>query len=376
MDTSVVNYIPFEEMIQSPQLWEDLVRSLAISFKKPRFTQYTESQYSEDREWQAVAALNGRVPMASLINRYDGKPIIGSEKPLDMHGDMPTFGNKVVFTSKEFNRIAEIERAIQANVSDPTELLKYLKSYMERLYVGPLISIDKIFFEAFSNGTSTILADDNLTDLDMSIDWKINKYDVGTVWSNASAATGITDLSNLYWALRNTYGIVIDRYTMNRKTLNLLLNQASTKQLTTYYQSTGKNVKWTGTPSMDSVNFVLENNFGLPPIQIEDYMIDVYNDDGITVKKSINAFQDGRVTGSVGGMIGTYIWSPADEQRRPDKDGTVYQVINNVLTSTRQKRGNVSYESELNAIAVPTLLDQMGILVTDATTGDTALPTA
>ena len=365
-------------MIQSPQQWEDFVRELAPSFKKPRFPQYTESQYSKDSTWQAVTALNGRVPMASLVNpEEEGKPIIGSEKPLDLHGNMPTFGNKVVFDSKEFNRIQDIEDAIRAHVTSPEELLKYLKSYLERLYVGPLISIDKIFFEAFSNGTSTILKEDSLSGLSFSINWKLNKYNTATVWSDATHATGIDDLFNLYWAIRNSKGVSIDRYTMNKKTLNLLLRQDSTKQYMSSYFTDGSNkIKWTGVPSLDSVNSVLGNNFGLPPIQVEDYSIDIYDKDGITVKKTISAFQDGRVTGHLGNIIGKAIWTPAAEQRRPDKDGTVYQSMNNVLVSTRQKHGKVTYESELSEIAVPTLNDQMGILTTDTTTGDTALPTA
>lgn len=145
--------------------------------------------------------------------------------------------------------------------------------------------------------------------------------------------------------------------------------------MTTYFNTSNKTVKWEAMPSLDTVNLVLESNFGLPKIQVEDYMIDIYDTDGISVKKSINAFKDGRVSGHTSNNIGTYLWSPADEQRRPDKDGTIYQTINNVLVSTRQSRGKVTYESELSAIAIPTMNNQMGILVTDATSGNTALPT-
>lgn len=371
---SIINYISFNELLGAPAKWQDMVRELAPTFKKPRFTNFTEEQYSEDRHWQAVSALNGKVPMASMINPYDGKPIIGSEKPLDMDGEMPTFGNKVVFTSKEFNRIGAIERAIANNVTQPSAMLDYLKSYMERLYVGPLISIDKIFYEAWSDGVSTISAADNLSKLSMSLDWKLPKYNTGHAWSDKTNATGIEDLNALYWALRNTYGVVADRFTMNRVTLNQLLRQDSTKQLTTYFQTSNKNIKWTGTPSLEAVNIVLENNYGLPPIQIEDYTIDIYDTDGIKVKKTINAFKDGRVSCHLGNTIASYIWSPADEQNRPDKDGTIYQTIEKVLVSTRQSRGQVSYESELNAITVPILNDQMAILTTDSTTGNTQLP--
>jgi len=74
---------------------------------------------------------------------------------------------------------------------------------------------------------------------------------------------------------------------------------------------------------------------------------------------------DGRVTGTVGDIVSSYLWTPADEQRRPDF-GVIYQDINHVLISTRKDHGRVTFESELNAISVPTLMDQMGILVTNA----------
>jgi len=375
MYNSEFTYIPFDTVIQSPEMWQDMVRELAPSFKAPRFPLYTQEQYSENRHWQAVMAVNGRVPMASMINPYDGKPSIGSAKPIDLDGEMPTFGNKVPFTSKEFNRIDEIERAIERKINGPQAMLDYIRSYMERLYVGPLIAIDKIFFEAWSDGVSTILAEDNLAKLSMSLDWGLPKYDTSVVWSDTANAHGLDDLYNLYWALRNTKGSIVDSFTMNRKTLNQLLRQASTQKMTTYFNASNKMVKWESMPSLETVNLILESNFGLPKIQVEDYMIDIYDTDGISVKKTINAFKDGRVSAHLGNNIGTYLWAPADEQRRPDNDGTIYQTINNVLVSTRQSRGKVTYESELSAIAIPTLNDQMGILVTDATSGDTTLPT-
>lgn len=368
-------YIPFDTMIQSPDMWQDMVRELAPSFKTPRFPLYTQEQYSENRHWQAVQAINGRVPMASMINPYDGKPEIGSAKPIDLDGEMPTFGNKVSFTSKEFNRIDEIERAIERKINGPKAMLDYIRSYMERLYVGPLVAVDKIFFDAWSDGTSIIAAEDNLAKLSMSLDWELPKYNVAVSWDNQATATGITDLYDFYWTMRNVHGVIIDTFTLNRKTLNQLLRQQSTQKMTTYFNVSNKTVKWEAMPSLDTVNTVLESNFGLPKIQVEDYMIDIYDTDGISIKKTINAFKDGRVSGHNGNNIGTYLWSPADEQRRPDKDGTIYQTINNVLVSTRQSRGKVTYESELNAIAIPTLNDQMGVLVTDATSGNTALPT-
>ena len=45
----------------------------------------------------------------------------------------------------------------------------------------------------------------------------------------------------------------------------------------------------------------------------------------------------------------------------------MYQDINHVLISKRGERGKVTFESELSAIPVPTLMDQMCILTTNAT---------
>lgn len=359
--------ISFNELIQDPQQFQDFVRELAPAFKTPQFPMYTEDVYSETREWKAVAALNGRVPMASLIDPYSGKPVIGTEKPLDMYGDMPTFGNKVTFSAKEFTKIGQLERGIAQNMVNPEQLIKFLFNYFERLAVGPLISQDKLFFEAFSNGTSTILAADNLSGMGMSIDWGIDKTNVKTTWSTSATATGLDDLKDLYWHMYNDFGVIPDGFTMNRKTWSLLQNQASTKAaVTSYFAEGGTTTKYMGTPSMDAVNKVLVDGMMLPPIAIEETMITKYNSDGTTAAAPTAAFIDGRVTAHVGNTIAQYLWTPADEQRRPDSN-VIYQDVNHVLLSTRSERGKVTIESELSSICVPTLMDQMSILITDAT---------
>jgi len=359
--------ISFNELIQDPTQFQDFVRELAPAFKTPKFPMYTEDVYSETREWKAVAALNGRVPMASLIDPYSGKPIIGTEKPLDMYGDMPTFGNKVTFTAKEFTKIAQLERGIANNMVNPQQLIKYLFNYFERLSVGPLIAHDKLFFEAFSNGTSTILSADNLSGLGMAIDWGIKKTFVPTIWSNAASATGLEDLKTLYWYMYNTYGIIVDNFTMNMTTFNQLQNQASTKAaMTSYFTEGGTMTKYLGTPSQEAINKVLVSGMMLPKINIDMTMIETYKADGTTPNVPFPAFQDGRVTAHVGNMIAQYLWTPSDEQRRPDSN-VIYQDVNHVLLSTRSDRGKVTIESELSSICVPTLMDQMSILVTNAT---------
>ncbi len=362
-------YIPFNDILNSPELFQNFVQTLAPSFTLPRYPNYLADKYSEDRKWQAVAAVNGRVPMASLIDRNDGKPIIGTEKPLDMNGTMPTFGNKVVFTSEEFNEIARLERAIMAKVMpNSQELIAYVHNYFQRLAVGPLKTIDSLFYEAFSNGTSTINAADNLGGLSMSINWQADKRFVTTVWSDAANATGIDDLKKLKKRMKDKYGVIVDRFTMNDNNVNLLLAQNSTKNyLSSYFGGSRVDIKWTGAPSLEAVNLLLTNNFALPPIVVDDYMISKYNADGKSEGTPFNAFMDGRVTAHVGSAMGQLLWTPADEQRRPDT-GVVYQDVNHVLISKRSDRGKVTFESELNAIPVPTamIMNQAGILVTDA----------
>jgi hypothetical protein len=249
----------------------------------------------------------------------------------------------------------------------PQQLIKYLFNYFERLSVGPLISQDKLFFEAFSNGTSTILSADNLSGLGMAINWGIDKSNVGTVWDTAATATGLEDLKTLYWRMYNTYGIIVDKFTMNRKTWSLLQAQSSTKAaMTSYFTEGGTTTKFMGVPSLDAVNKVLVDGMMLPTIQIEDYMISKYNSDGTTAAAATAAFMDGRVTAHVGDVIAQYLWTPSDEQRRPDAN-VIYQDVNHVLLSTRSDRGKVTIESELSSICVPTLMNQMSILITDAT---------
>ena len=362
-------YIPFNDILNSPELFQSFVRTLAPAFRTPKYPGLLTEKYSESRKWQAVAALNGRIPMASMIDRNDGKPIIGTEKPLDLNGSMPTFGDKVVFTSEEFNKIKEIERLIASRIDqDPTELLRFMNGYLEKLLVGPLITIDKLIYEAFSNGTSTILASENRGGASMSINWGVNKSYVTIPWDQKATATGLQDLQDLY-DIADDKGVTLTRFTLNRKTVRQLLAQDSVKSsLSSYFGNSRLDIKWTGTPSLEAVNIVLENNMGLPPIVIDNYKYDIVGDDGITIKSTKNAFIDGRVTGTVGMDLGNLLWTQADEEERKDT-GVLYENVNHVLLSKRTDRGKVTFESELNAIPVPSamLQDQAFILVTDAT---------
>jgi len=362
-----MDFLTFNEIIKDPLKFQSFVRQLADGFRAPKFSESTVDTYNETTSWKAVTAFNGRIPMATSISKYSGKPLIGTEKPIDMFGEMPTFGNKVTFTSKEFNEIEKYEKAIRQGVTDPTPLINYLNGYFERLAVGPLMTIDKLYFEALSNGTSSIAAGDIILGLPFSIDWKLKTGYVDTIWSDAANADGLKDLQDMADDSRINDGIIIEKFLMNTTTFKKLQSQVSVKtQISSYYNGVGGSTYFTGKPNLNAINEILTQSLLIAPIVLVDNMVSKYATDGASIASNTVAFQDNRVAGVVGDIHGSYLWTPADEQRRPDSN-VIYQDVNHVLIRTEQKHGKVTFESELSAIVVPNMNDEIVILKTDST---------
>jgi len=359
-------FLTFEELIKDPTQFQALVFNMSDMFKKPKFPDSTVEEYNETRDFKVVTAVNGRVPMASSISPSSGKPIIGTEQPLPAYGQMPTFGNEISFTAKEYNRIDSIQRAIVNGVAQPQELINFLFNYFERLAVGPLMTVDKLFYEAISNGTSTILGTDSLEGVPVSIDWKLDKADADVDWSDAENADGLKDLKDMYKTYRDEKGIIFSKFLMNSNTFENLQAQVSVKSnISSYFNGDTSTTYFSGLPSLEAINKVLVGSYRIAPIEIDDYMIDKYAADGASVASSEIAFANDRVACVVGDTLGKYVWTPADEQRRPDAN-VVYQDVNHVMIRTEQKRGKLTMESELSGIVIPSLNDQIVILKTKA----------
>ena len=124
----------------------------------------------------------------------------------------------------------------------------------------------------------------------MSINWGIPAKFCSVDWS--TTAKGIEDLVATAKYMKDTYGIIIDRFTMNSNTLSQLFT-GNHLAVTSYLHQV---VRLSGMPSLEAVNAVLVSNYRIAPIVVEDYMISYYNADGITIKKTESAFADGRVT--------------------------------------------------------------------------------
>lgn len=367
--------LTFNEYIAESKLYQSFVTKLSPLLTEPRFGQYLSPMYNKTKNWQGVEAVIGRIPMASLVDEHSGRPLIGTAKPASIMGQLPTFGNSVTFSSDDLDKIEEMEEQIRRNVIQPDMLIEFLVTrYMDLLAGVPLTAMDKLLFEAWSNGTCTIAAADNLAKLPLQVDWDIKKYHVGTVWSNASDATPLADIDNFCKKIEEDLNFEPDTITLNKKESRKVLAAASTKTaITSYLRQGSGDIKITGMPSQDNVNLLLTGQYNIPSLSILNHKIDIFDEDGITVKSTIDAFQNGRVAATLGTELGYFMYTPAAEQKRPDKYKAYANAPNEVLLASVTRNGSVYMESTLNAIPVLTIRKKMAILVTDNTTTGDAL---
>lgn len=379
-----MSVIRFLDKVQDSGLYQAFITKLSPLLTEPQFTKYLTPVYNETKDWKGIEAYIGRIPMASLIDEHSGSPIVGTLKPAEIRGRLPMFGNTVPFSSDELDEISKLEAFIEQNVARGNQALAdqltdqltdlLVNRYIDMLAGMPLTTIDKLFFEMWSNGTETILAADNLAGLSYQIDWEVKKYHVGTVWSDAANATGLADLDKFCYRIWKDLNFKPDTLALNSDEIRKLLAQASTKSaITSYISSGGMQTKVAGIASLDNVNMVLMGQYRLPSITEIDFPIDILDENGIDVKQTMNGFIDGRVSATLGTQLGAYMYTLDAEQKRPDKEYTYATAANNVLLASISKKGNLTMESKLNALPVLTVRKRMAILVTDDTTTGSAL---
>lgn len=376
--------IKFFDKVQDSGLYQAFITKLSPLLTEPQFTKYLTPVYNETKDWKGIEAYIGRIPMASLIDEHSGSPIVGTLQPAEIRGRLPMFGNTVPFSSDELDEIDKLEKFIEQNIAKGNESFAgqltdqlttlLVNRYIDMLAGMPLTAIDKLFFEMWSNGTETILAADNLAKLSYQIDWQVQKYHVGTVWSDAANANGLSDLDKFCYKAWKDLGFRPDTLALNGDEVRKLLAMTSTKTaISSYITNGGVQTKVAGIASVDNVNMVLNGQYRLPVMTEINHVIETLDSDGITVKSRNNAFVDGRVAATIGTNIGAYMYTLAAEQKRPDGDYTYATAPNNVLLSSISKKGNLSMDSKLNALPVLTVRKQMAILVTDDTTTGSAL---
>lgn len=373
----------FKEKVQDSGKFQAMVTELAPLFEQPVYSRYFTPRFNETRDWKGLEKVIGSRPMASLIDRHSGKPIIGTEAPAEVRGVLPHFGNMLPISSDELVEIQKLEDYIMRNVEGGNEMLasqltdqltETLTGKFGPLATSPLFTMDKLGLEEWSNGTATILAAKNLAGIPYQIDFQVKKYHVPYVWSDTTNGNALKDLDAFAQKVWKDLKIRIDTLSMNPDEIRKMLAQASTKAAITSYITNGANqVKVSGIPSEENVNMVLNGQYKLPSILSVGHTIDILNSDGIGISESFYGFADGRVAATIGTDLGYYMYTLSPEQRMPDNDYNYAVSEGNVLLSSRSKKGNLTLESDLSALPVLSIRKKMAILVTDDTTTGDAL---
>lgn len=380
--------IPFLDLVKESGNFQAMITMLEPLMTLPQYPKYFTPVFNKTKDWKGIEKSVGRIPIASLVDRHSGKPIINTSAPVQTFGSLPSWGDLISITSDELVEIRQLEEYILNNVTDlnggniseviveqltdqRTQLL--LKKFMP-LARMPLATMDKLAFEEWSNGTATIDRTKDASKLPFAIDFQVKKYHVPYVWSDKTNATALQDLDQFVYKVWKDLHIRIDTLALNPDEIRKILQQKSTIDSITTYISTGsKRIKTTNAPSLDDVNIKLEGQYKIPALTEIDAVVDIRGLDGnIDVpSESYNAFLDGRVAATIGTNIGDYMYTLSPEQIMPDDDYSYAVSEGNVLISALSKKGELSVESDATSLPVLTVRKSMAILVTDdTTTGD------
>ena len=379
--------IPFLDLVKESGKFQAMITMLEPLMTLPQYQKYFTPVFNKTKDWKGIEKSVGRIPIASLVDRHSGKPIINTSAPVQTFGSLPSWGDLISITSDELVEIRQLEEYILNNVTDlnggniseviveqltdqRTQLL--LKKFMP-LARMPLATMDKLAFEEWSNGTATIDRTKDASKLPFAIDFQVKKYHVPYVWSDKTNATALQDLDQFVYKVWKDLHIRINTLALNPDETRKILQQKSTMDSITTYISTGsKQIKTTNAPSLDDVNIKLEGH-KIPALTEIDAVVDIRGLDGnIDVpSESYNAFLDGRVAATIGTNIGDYMYTLSPEQIMPDDDYSYAVSEGNVLISALSKKGELSVESDATSLPVLTVRKSMAILVTDdTTTGD------
>jgi len=382
--------IPFIDLVTDSGKFQAMITMLEPLMTQPQYSKYFTPRFNETKDWKGIEKAIGRVPMASLVDRHSGKPIINTSKPAFTYGQLPHFGNIFPMTSDELVELQKLEDYISNYVTNSNggainqtvidqltdQRTQMLRKKFDPIARMPLTTMDKLAFEEWSNGTATIDKTKNLSQIPFAIDFQVKKYHVPYVWSDETNATALKDLSTFVYRVWKDLHIRIDTLAINPDEVRKILAQSSTQNaLTTYITTGNKKIKSSDAPSIDDINIKLEGQYKIPALTEIDAVIDIAsaNGDIDTPMESDNAFLDGRVAATIGTNLGDYMYTLSPEQRLPDSDYNYATSAGNVLLSVLSKKGELSIESDLSGLPVLTCRKSMAILVTDDTSTGTAL---
>ena len=380
--------IPFIDLVRDSGKFQAMISMLEPLMTQPQFPKYFTPAFNETRDWKGIEKVIGRIPIASLIDPHSGKPLINTDKPAFMYGQLPHWGDSIAISSDEIVELQRLENYIASNVVSITgqkadqSVIEQLTDQRTQLLLKrfnpiarmPLAAMDKIAFEEWSNGTATIDKTKNAAKVPFSIDFEVHKYHVPKVWSDKENATGLADLDAFVQKVWKTQHFRVKKLALNPDEFRKLLLQKSSADIITSYISNGnRRTKVTGVPAAEDLDVVLQGQYKLPPLSIIDPVVDIRGANGnIDVpSESYNAFLDGRVGATIGNNLGKYMYTLSPEQRMPDDDYKYAVAAYNVLLAALSKKGNLSIDTDLCALPVLTGRNSMAILVTDDTkTGD------
>lgn len=328
----------------------------------------TESSTLE-RTYEGVLSTSKAVPAAAIIDFSGDFPIMTRPAISTLSGKIPTMAGKLQMDKEDIRKFYEWKDRIASGTItgiDDLKLLDFLYPDLKLATTAPHKRIDHMLLETISTGFTTMTKTNNPSGVIWdSLDWKVDKKTVGTLWSN-TAATPITDIHNVvkFWRAK---GIEMKYMLMNYTTFYQML--ATTQFVDKFGLQLTKGAAKTEQAQLPVVGEDVVNAhfiaMGLPEIIIINQPVDIPTRTG--AQTSTTPFADSRVTFTPSLDFGEVVWTYTNSQRRPDPAKMF--AVNNLTSIYRWSEGDNEFTSyELNAIFVMNIAQQMSIMQTDVVT--------
>jgi hypothetical protein len=317
-------------------------------------------KYTTQLTWESLSGSSGNPVMADVIEYNSSAPIKSRRVVTKTTGDIPKIAIKRQMDEKDMNDY-NILKALASN-TDRAALLDLVFNDIDFCYAGVQARTEFLAMQALSHGDIALTASNNNGIItEVNADFGIptaNKTAVSIVWSSASTATPIADIT-VKQNTANDAGYSLKYMVMDKATLRYFLAAQEVKDQWAVYQRLTTNRK--STVTLAQANEMLAAHM-LPIIIVVDSS--VRNETLAHVLSSVAPWKTGYVTFIPDMNIGNILHGPiAEENAESVSKKAIMVKRDHVLISKWSELEPFGEFTKGQANAFPRFTDVNGIYI-------------
>ncbi len=263
---------------------------------------------SIDGKWTSITSDNQNVA-ADVVAMDSPLPLKLRPSLSTASGDIPKLGMEMKMNE---NQLDQLDTMIAKNADD-ADVVVELFDDAKRALIGIEEQKEYLFLRGLSSGVA--LTDSENVGTGIRVDYGYlseNKAGVAVLWSDAANATPVTDLQEII-SKANDKGKTISYFMMDKATFNLA--RKTTEAADLYAVSIGNFGNTKPLPSYANFQEFLETELGVSIIIVDRSV--KFEKDG--VKKTVKAWDEGKVIGLTDSNVGTLVWKRVVEDQHRSK---------------------------------------------------------